>query len=122
MREPLNINNEAVTLGEVSSTTKSREQAEFERQQSAAEREHRRQLEAADKALQRRQEWLNFLVSEIGAKLFATLLLCIVVYQAWSILQNPNRSAEEDKFATSVIIAIATAFISFLTGRTVIVK
>ncbi len=64
----------------------------------------------------------NFLVSEIGVKLFAGLVLFVVVYHAWTILQNPNRSPEEDKFATSILIAVATAFVSYLTGRTVIVK
>lgn len=106
-------------------TAKTPQQAEFDRQQEAVEREYQRQREiakeefqrqqeSADRSLQRRKDFLLFLL--------AIALILMITGYAISILQNPNHSPEEDKFATSILIAITTGVIGFVTGRTVIVK
>lgn len=106
-------------------TAKTSEQADFDRQQEAAEKEYQRQREAAkeefqrqqeaaDRSLQRRKDFLLFFL--------AIVLVVIITGYALSILQTPNHSVEEDKFATSILIAITTGVIGFVTGRTIIIK
>lgn len=78
--------------------------------------------EAADRKLQRRKDFLLFLARDLLGYILAFLLICTIAYKSMIILQNSSRTADEDKFATSALIAITTGVVGFATGRTVIVK
>ncbi|HLO50401.1 MAG TPA: hypothetical protein VK211_18440 [Kamptonema sp.] len=103
-------------------TAKTAEREKFELEQEAAEKEFQRQQETREKSFQRRKDFLLFLVRDLLGYILAFLLICTIAYKSMIILQNPSRTADEDKFATSALIAITTGVVGFATGRTVIVK
>lgn len=84
---------------------------------SPQEAEFERKNRDQDKELERQQKRISFWVKDIAVFVVALIIILLIDFYAFTILQNDSASEGEMRFAIAALTSTVTSLLSYLVGR-----